>query len=159
NDVTFEYLDKIPFRNRLKKRLEQLWDYEKISIPFKEGNYIYYRKNDGLQNQYVIYRKKTGTEDEELFLDPNTFSNDGTTSLDQLSFSKSGNLAAYSVSEGGSDWRKVIVIDAVKKEIIEDTIVDIEFSYLSWKGDEGFFYSSYDKPEGSELSAKTDQHK
>ncbi len=159
NEVTFGYLEKIPFRNQLKKRLEQLWDYEKISAPFEEGNYIYYRKNDGLQDQYVIYRKKVGTDDEELFLDPNTFSEDGTTSLDQLSFSKSGNLAAYSISEGGSDWRKVIIMDAVKKEIIEDTLVDVKFSDLSWKGDEGFFYSSYNKPEGSELSAKTDQHK
>lgn len=159
NKATFGYLEEIPFRKQLKKRLEQLWDYEKISIPFKEGNYVYYRKNNGLQDQYVIYRKKAGTEEEELFLDPNTFSEDGTTSLDQLSFSKSGNYVAYSVSEGGSDWRKVIVLDAINKEIIEDTLVDIKFAELSWKGDEGFFYSSYDKPEGSELSAKTDTHK
>src|SRR5690606_35919284 len=158
NEVTFGYLEKIPFRNQLKKRLEQLWDYEKISVPSKEGNYIYYRKNDGLQNQYVIYRKKVGSDDEELFLDPNTFSEDGTTALDQLSFSKSGNLVSYSISGGGSDWRKVIVMDAIKKEIIEDTIVDVKFRGLSWKGDEGFFYSSYDKPVGSELYAKTDQH-
>ena len=159
NEVTFGYLEKIPFRNQLKGRLEKLWNFEKISAPFKEGDYTYYYKNDGLQNQYVVYRKKGEEGNEEVFLDPNTFSEDGTTSLGGLSFSKSGNLAAYSISEGGSDWRKVIIKDAKTKEIVEDTIVDVKFSGLSWKGDEGFFYSSYDKPKGSELSAKTDQHK
>ncbi|MCF8713530.1 S9 family peptidase [Joostella atrarenae] len=159
NEVTFGYLEKIPFRDQLKQRLERLWNYEKISAPFKEGDYTYYYKNDGLQNQYVVYRKKGDNGAEEVFLDPNTFSEDGTTSLGGLSFSKSGKLAAYSISEGGSDWRKVIIKDAETKEIVEDTIVDVKFSGLSWKGDEGFFYSSYDKPEGSELSAKTDQHK
>ncbi|MCX2678964.1 prolyl oligopeptidase family serine peptidase [Galbibacter sp. EGI 63066] len=159
NEVTFGYLEKIPFREQLRERLEQLWNYEKITAPFKEGDYTYFYKNDGLQNQYVVYRKKGEEGEEEIFLDPNTFSEDGTTSLSGLSFSKSGKIAAYSISEGGSDWRKVIVKDAETKEIVEDTLVDIKFSGISWKGDEGFFYSSYDKPKGSELSAKTDQHK
>ncbi|WP_335965201.1 prolyl oligopeptidase family serine peptidase [Galbibacter sp. PAP.153] len=159
NEVTFGYLERIPFREQLKKRLEQLWNYEKLSAPFKEGDYTYYYKNDGLQNQYVVYRKKTGDNKEEVFLDPNTFSTDGTTSLSGLSFSKSGKLAAYSISEGGSDWRKIIVKNAETKEIIEDTLADVKFSGISWKADEGFYYSSYDKPKGSELSAKTDQHK
>ena len=158
NETTFSYLDKIPFRNQLKKRLEQLWDYEKISAPFKEGDYTYFYKNDGLQNQYVIYRQKEGAE-KEVFLDPNQFSQDGTISLAGLSFSKNGKLVAYSISEGGSDWRKIIVMDAIKKSIIEDTLVDVKFSGIQWKLNEGFFYSSYDKPEGSELSEMTDQHK
>ncbi|MFD0863224.1 prolyl oligopeptidase family protein [Sungkyunkwania multivorans] len=158
NEVTFGYLNEIPFRTQLKERLEKVWNYEKISRPFKEGDYTYFYKNDGLQNQYVVYRKK-GEGEEEVFLDPNTFSEDGTTSLAGLNFSKDGSLAAYSISEGGSDWRKIIVINAETKEIIEDTIVDVKFSGISWKGNEGFYYSSYDKPEGSELSAKTDQHK
>jgi prolyl oligopeptidase len=158
NQTTFGYLDQIPFRNDLKQRLKKLWNYEKIGSPYKEGDYTYFGKNDGLQNQNVIYRKK-GDSDEEVFLDPNTFSEDGTSSLAGLSFSDNGNIAAYSISEGGSDWRKVIIIDAIKKEIIEDTLVDIKFSGISWKGNDGFFYSSYDKPKGSELSAKTDQHK
>lgn len=158
NAATFGYLDKIPFREDLKNRLEKLWNYEKIGSPFKEGDYTYYYKNNGLQNQYVVYRKK-GDGDEEVFLDPNTFSEDGTTSLMGLSFTKDGSKAAYLISEGGSDWRKGIVIDAETKTIVEDTLVDIKFSGISWKGNEGFFYSSYDKPEGSELSAKTDQHK
>ncbi|WP_318343814.1 prolyl oligopeptidase family serine peptidase [Flagellimonas baculiformis] len=158
NAATFGYFDKIPFREDLKNRLEKLWNYEKVGSPFKEGDYTYYYKNDGLQNQYVVYRKK-GEDKEEVFLDPNTFSEDGTTSLMGLSFTKDGSLAAYLISEGGSDWRKGIVINAETKEIVEDTLVDIKFSGISWKGNEGFFYSSYDKPEGSELSAKTDQHK
>ncbi|MFC4739840.1 prolyl oligopeptidase family protein [Flavobacterium ponti] len=158
NEVTFGYLDKIPFRKQIKERLEKLWNYEKISAPFKEGDYTYFYKNDGLQNQSVLYRKdKNGKE--EVFLDPNTFSKDGTTSLGGINFSKDGSLVAYAISEGGSDWRKVIVMQAVSKEIIGDTIVDVKFSGISWYKNEGFYYSSYDKPKGSELSAKTDQHK
>jgi prolyl oligopeptidase len=158
NKTTFGYLDSISFRDDLKNRLEKLWNYEKLGSPFKEGDYIYFYKNDGLQNQYVVYRKKEGGE-EEVFLDPNTFSEDGTTSLMGLSFTKDGSKAAYLISEGGSDWRKGIVINTETKEIVEDTLVDIKFSGISWKGNDGFFYSSYDKPKGSELSAKTDQHK
>ncbi|MAU27454.1 MAG: S9 family peptidase [Muricauda sp.] len=158
NNVTFGYLDSIPFRDDLKQRLEKIWNYEKLSSPFKEGNYTYFYKNDGLQNQYVVYRKKEDGE-AEVFLDPNTFSEDGTTSLMGLSFTKDGSMAAYLISEGGSDWRKAVVIDAESREIVEDTLVDIKFSGISWKGNDGFFYSSYDKPKGSELSAKTDQHK
>ncbi|MFC4095643.1 prolyl oligopeptidase family serine peptidase [Euzebyella saccharophila] len=158
NKTTFGYLEKIPFREDIKNRLEKLWNFEKLSAPFKEGDYTYFYKNDGLQNQYVVYRSKDdGTP--EIFLDPNTFSEDGTTSLAGLSFTKDGSFAAYLISEGGSDWRKAIIINAKTKEAVEDTLVDIKFSGISWLGNEGFFYSSYDKPEGSELSAKTDQHK
>lgn len=158
NKVTFDYLNKIPYRNALADRLEELWNYEKISSPFSEGGYTYFYKNDGLQNQSVVYRSKSGGEP-EVFLDPNTFSDDGTTSLAQLSFSTDGSLAAYSISEGGSDWRKIIVIDAKTKETIGEPLVDVKFSGISWLGSQGFYYSSYDKPKGSELSAKTDQHK
>ena len=161
NKTTFGYLENIPFREELKQRLTTLWNYEKVGAPFKEGDYSYFYKNDGLQNQYVIYRYKTGQDPDktEVFLDPNTFSEDGTISLGGLSFSENGSLAAYSISEGGSDWRKVLVMNAQSKEIIEDTIVDVKFSGISWLKNEGFYYSSYDKPKGSELSAKTDQHK
>ena len=158
NVVTYGYLEQISYRNQLKSRMEQLWNYEKISAPFKEGDFTYYYKNNGLQNQSVLYRKdKTGKE--EIFLDPNTFSKDGTTSLGGINFSKDGSLVAYAISEGGSDWRKVIVMEAKTKKIIGDTIVDVKFSGVSWYKNEGFYYSSYDKPVGSELSAKTDQHK
>ncbi len=161
NKTTFGYLENIPFREELKERLTTLWNYEKVGAPFKEGDYSYFYKNDGLQNQYVIYRYKTGQgpDQAEVFLDPNTFTEDGTISLGGLSFSDNGSLAAFSISEGGSDWRKVLVMNAQSKEIIEDTIVDVKFSGISWLKNEGFYYSSYDKPEGSELSAKTDQHK
>jgi prolyl oligopeptidase len=161
NKTTFGYLENIPFREELKQRLTTLWNYEKVGAPFKEGDYSYFYKNDGLQNQYVIYRYKTGQDPDktEVFLDPNTFTEDGTISLGGLSFSENGSLAAYSISEGGSDWRKVLVMNAQSKEIIEDTIVDVKFSGISWLKNEGFYYSSYDKPKGSELSAKTDQHK
>lgn len=158
NEITFNYLDQIPFRNKIKNRMEAIWNYERISAPSKEGKFSYFYKNNGLQNQSVLYRRdETGKE--EIFLDPNTFSKDGSTSLSDVSFSKDGSIVAYSISEGGSDWRKVIVMNAVTKKILEDTLVDIKFSGVSWKGNEGFYYSSYDKPEGSELSAKTDQHK
>ena len=159
NKVTFDYLEQIPFREDLKKRLSDLWNYEKVGSPFKEGDYTYFYKNDGLQNQYVLYRFKNEGDEPEVFLDPNTFSEDGTTSLSGVSFSKNGKLAAYSISEGGSDWRKVIIKDAETKEIVEDTLVDVKFSGISWLGNKGFYYSSYDKPKGSELSAMTDQHK
>jgi prolyl oligopeptidase len=158
NEVTFDYLSQIPYRAQLKERLTKLMDYEKVGAPFKEGKYTYFYKNDGLQNQYVIYRQ-LGEGEPEVFLDPNSFSADGTTSLAGITFSNDGSLAAYQISEGGSDWRKVIIIDVESKKQIEDTLVDIKFSGLSWQGNDGFYYSSYDKPEGSELSAKTDQHK
>jgi prolyl oligopeptidase len=158
NQVTFGYLSTIPYRNTIKERMEKLWNYEKVSAPFKEGKYTYYYKNNGLQNQSVLYRKDA-SGNEELFLDPNTFSKDATTSLADISFSKDGSLCAYSISEAGSDWRKVIFINAETKQTITDKLIDVKFSGLSWKGNEGVYYSSYDKPKGSELSAKTDQHK
>ena len=158
NKVTFDYLAQIPYREQIKQQMADLWNYEKISSPFKEGDYTYFYKNDGLQNQYVVYRQKDGQQ-AEVFLDPNSFSEDGTTSLAQLSFSKDGSIAAYSISEGGSDWRKIIIIDAESKKVLEEPLVDVKFSDISWKSNDGFFYSSYDKPKGSELSAKTDQHK
>ena len=159
NEVTFNYLENIPYRNKLKERLTKLWDYEKLSAPFTEGGKIYFFKNDGLQNQSVMYRKTSEEAKAEVFLDPNKFSEDGTTSLAGMSFSEDGEKLAYAISEGGSDWRKIIVMNSENKELIGDTIRDVKFSGISWKGDDGFYYSSYDKPDGSELSAKTDQHK
>ena len=158
NNVTFNYLEKIPYRTQLKERLTALVNYERIGTPFNEGDYTYFYKNDGLQNHRVLYRKKTAGK-EEVFLDPNTFAEDGTTSLSSVSFSKNGKTVAYSISEGGSDWRKIIVMDVESKKIKEDTLIDVKFSGISWYKNEGFYYSSYDKPKGSELSAKTDQHK
>lgn len=157
---TQNYLSKIPFRDQIKNQLKEIWNYEKISAPFKEGDYTYYSKNDGLQAQSVYYRTNNKTKVTEVFLDPNKFSEKGTTSLAQLSFNKKGTLAGYSISEGGSDWNKIIIIDAITKKQIDETLVDVKFSGISWLGDEGFYYSSYDKPkEGTVLSGMTDKHK
>ncbi|MDN5288708.1 MAG: family peptidase [Mucilaginibacter sp.] len=160
NKVTQNYLGQIPYREEMRKRLELLWNYEKYSAPFKEGKYTYFSKNDGLQSQSVVYRQIGDNGTPEIFLDPNKFSADGTTSLQGLDFSKDGSLAAYQISEGGSDWRKVIVIKTGDKSVIGDTLTDIKFSGIAWKGTDGFYYSSYDKPKaGSQLSGMTQYHK
>ncbi|MEJ7740878.1 MAG: prolyl oligopeptidase family serine peptidase [Chitinophagaceae bacterium] len=159
NAVTQEYLTRIPFRDAIQKRLTSLWNYEKYSAPFKEGGYTYYYKNNGLQNQFILYRQKSDVA-QEVFLDPNKFSPDGTTSLAGIDFTKDGSLAAYLISEGGSDWRKVIIINTSTKQQLDDTLRDVKFSGLAWRGNDGFYYSSYDKPaEGSTLSGKTQLHK
>ena len=158
NAVTQAYLAQVPSRDKLKERLKVLLDYEKVGAPFKEGKYTYFFKNDGLQNQAVLYRQLDDGE-AHVFLDPNTFSEDGTTSLASIEFSKDGSLVTYLISERGSDWRKAITIDVETMQSVSETLTDLKFSDISWLGNEGFYYSSYDKPEGSELSAKTDQHK
>ena len=159
NKVSKTYLESIPFRDSIYKRLEKLWNYEKYSAPFKEGRYTYYYKNNGLQSQSVLYRQiREGAS--EVFLDPNVFSMDGTTSLGGIDFSKDGSLAAYLISEGGSDWRKVIVLRTLDKKILEDTLTDVKFSGIAWKGNDGFYYSSYDRPKvGSNLTGMTQHHK
>ena len=160
NKVTQAYLTQIPFRETIRKRLETLWNYEKYGAPSKEGKYLYFSKNTGLQSQSVVYRQLGATGKPEVFLDPNSFSKDGTTSLAGMDFSKDGSLAAYQISEGGSDWRKVIVLRTADKAIIGDTLKDVKFSGLAWKGNDGFYYSSYDKPKaGSQLAGKTQIHK
>ncbi len=160
NKVTQDYLKQIPYREEIRKRLEVLWNYEKYSAPFKEGQYTYFYKNDGLQSQSVLYRQIGDNGTPEIFLDPNKFSADGTTSLQGIDFTKNGELAAYQISEGGSDWRKVIVIKTSDKSVVGDTLKDVKFSGLAWKGTDGFYYSSYDKPtDGSQLSGLTQYHK
>ena len=159
NELTNNYLGQIPFRDNIKKRLTELWNYEKFSAPFKEGEYTYFYKNDGLQNQSVLYRQK-GAGVPEVFLNPNEFSKDGTTSLAGMDFTKDGSLCAFQISEGGSDWRKLIVLDTKTKKQEGDTLMDVKFSGTSWKGNDGFYYSSYDKPKaGSQLSGMTQNHK
>ena len=159
NKLTQAYLAQIPYREALHKRLEQLWNYEKYSAPFKEGKYTYFYKNDGLQSQSILWRQ-VGEGTPEVFLDPNKFSTDGTTSMQGINFTKDGSMAAYQLSEGGSDWRKVIVIKTSDKSIAGDTLTDIKFSGIAWRGNEGFYYSSYDKPgTGSQLSGMTQFHK
>ncbi len=158
NKTTDAYLAQIPYRDAIRKRLTTLWNYEKYGAPFKEGGVTYFYKNDGLQNQSVLYRTLPNGGD-EVFLDPNKFSADGTTSLSGLSFTKDGSLVGYQISEGGSDWGKAIILDAKTKQQIGETMTDLKFSGIAWKGNEGFYYSTYDKPKGSQLSAKTEHHK
>jgi prolyl oligopeptidase len=159
NEVTQNYLSQIPFREEIKNRYKDLFNYEKYSAPFKQGKYTYYYKNSGLQNQSVLYRELPANKDAEVFLDPNTFSKDGTTSLAGIAFSKDGSMAAYNISEGGSDWQKLVVIDAANKKQTGDTL-ELKFSGASWKGNDGFYYSSYQRPSsGNVLSAKNENHK
>ena len=159
NKVTQSYLTNIPFRNAIKERLTKLMNYERSSQPFKEGDYTYFYRNSGLQNQSVLYRQREGGEI-ELFLDPNTFSKDATTSLAGISFSKDGSMLAYQLSTGGSDWTDVVVMKSSDKTIVGDTLTNVKFSGIAWQGNEGFYYSTYDKPaEGSQLSGKTEHHK
>ncbi|AAO07721.1 prolyl oligopeptidase family protein [Vibrio vulnificus] len=158
NAITFDYLGQIGFRQQLREQIAASQDYEKSSQPFVHGEYTYFYKNDGLQNQSVLYRRK-GDEAAQVFLDPNGFSDDGTTSLSGVFFSKDDSLVAYTISEGGSDWRKIFVLNAETGEQIEPEIVDAKFTGVSWLGNQGFYYSRYDKPQGSELSARTEQHK
>ena len=158
NIFTDKYFESLGFKEQIKDGLKQIWDYEKFSSPFREGNYIYFFKNSGLQNQSVLYRKDSqGVE--ELFLDPNSFSEDGTISLSDISFSKDGSVAAYAISEGGSDWRKVFFLDTETKSLLSDSLINVKFSSLSWKNNEGIYYSTYDAPEGSELSSLNNNHK
>ena len=158
NDVTFSYLDKIPYRDAIKRRLKKLWNYERYSVPFKEGGKYYYFHNNGLQNQSILYEQLEGDE-KAIILDPNTLSEDGTTSLGGYSFSKDGRYLAYQISEGGSDWRKVKVKDLSTGKDLEDELNWVKFSGMSWKGN-GFYYSRYPEPkEGDELSARNTNHK
>ena len=144
NEVTQSYLKEIPFREKIKDRLEKLYNYERVYAPTQHGDYEYYFRNDGLQNQNVLYRRDADGQD-EVFLDPNTFSEDGTISLATTSFTKDGSLLGFLISIGGSDWRKAVIMNTETMEVVEDTLQNIKFSGLRWKGNEGFYYSSYDK--------------
>lgn len=158
NVFTYAYLDQIPYRDSLRSRLEQLYNYERVGAPFKEGNSEYYFKNDGLQNQSVMYRVVEGGED-EVFFDPNTLSEDGTVSLSGLEFSEDGSLMAYSISRGGADWQEIYVMKVADKSLLSDKVMDVKFSGTNWLGNDGFFYSTYKDQEGSKLSSKTQNHK
>jgi prolyl oligopeptidase len=147
NEVTFGYLNNIPFRDEVRKRLGEIQNYERISAPRKQGDYYYYSKNSGLQNHNVQYRKKGEDGAEEVFLDPNTFSADGTTSLAGMFFSKDGSLLTILIQEGGSDWRKAVTMQAEDKTVVGDTLRDLKFTGIAWKGNEGFYYGRYENNE------------
>ncbi len=147
NEVTFGYLNNISFRDEVRARLGEIQNYERISAPRKQGDYYYYSKNSGLQNHNVQFRKKGEDGAEEVFLDPNTFSADGTTSLAGMFFSKDGSLLTILIQEGGSDWRKAVTMRAEDKTVIGDTLRDLKFTGIAWKGNEGFYYGRYENTE------------
>ena len=158
NQLTFSVLDKIPFRNDLRKHIEGLFDYAKYSIPEKKSGSYFLFKNNGLQNQDVLYRTKNLKDSLQLVLDPNTLSKDGTIALSGHSFSKNGKYMACLISEGGSDWTKIIVKDLDQNKDLTDSIKWVKFSGASWK-DDGFYYSRYPEPKGTgALSAKNENH-
>jgi len=159
NKITFDYLSKIPFREELKKKLTKIWNYPKYDVPFQKGGRLFYFKNDGVQNQDVLYMQQNLDAEPEVLLDPNLLSEDGTVALAGIGISKNGKYFAYSVARGGSDWNEIYVMEIDGRKMLEDHIEWVKFSGISWKGD-GFFYSSYDKPEeGDELSAQNRFHK
>ena len=159
NKVTFGYLENIPYRGKLKERLEALYNYPKYSAPFKQGENFFFYKNDGLQNQSVLYVQKELDGNPEVLIDPNKFSADGTVRLSGFSLSRDGNLAAYGISRSGSDWEEFHVMDIAGKHTLSDSLSWIKFSGIAWKG-RGFYYSRYDKPvPGKELSSKNETDK
>ena len=159
NKVTFEYLEKIPFRKDVRKRLESLWNYPKYTAPTKEGEYYYYFKNDGLQNQSILYRQKGLSGDPEVFLDPNNLSKEGIVALGAVSFSKNSKYCAYITNKAGSDWGEAFVIDVQTRKLLDDKLDWLKFSGLSWVGDEGFYYSRYPEPdEKTRLSGQNQYH-
>jgi len=159
NKVTFGYLNKIPYRADVKKRLEELYNYPKYTAPFSRGEYLFFFKNDGLQNQDVLYVQKGLESAPEILLDPNKFSADGTSRLGTLDVSSNGRYAAYGISVGGSDWQEIHVMEVATKKPLADDLKWIKFVGAGWAGN-GFFYSRYDTPQpGHELSSKNENQK
>jgi prolyl oligopeptidase len=156
NKVTFGYLEQIPFREKFRARLEEIWNYPKFSAPFREGRQYYFYKNDGLQNQAVLYTQDGLDGEPRVFLDPNNFSDEGTASLTTFSVSKDGKRAVYGVSQGGSDWNEYYVKNVENGELMTDHLQWIKFSGAAWFRD-GFFYGRFDEPsEGKELSSQNE---
>lgn len=158
NEVTEDYLKKIYFRDKIKTRLTEIWNYNKQSAPFKKGNSFFCYKNNGLQNQSVLYIQKSLDDAGEILLDPNKLSTDGTVSLSGLSISKNGKTLAYGISKAGSDWVEIRFKDITTKKDLPDVIKWVKFSGMSWKGN-SIYYSRYAEPTGSALSQKNQFHK
>ena len=159
NKLTYDYLGKIPQREAIKERLAEVWNYEKQSTPWQKGNYLFYYKNDGIQNQSVLYYEDTESKKVDILINPNEFSEDGTTSLGGVSISDDAKYAAYMVSKAGSDWKEVYVINIETGEKMDDHIEWVKFSGINWQ-DNGFYYARYDTPkEGDEFSASNLNHK
>jgi len=158
NKLTFGYLGKIPFRDRLRQRIQDLYNYPKYNAPFRKVGYLYYYKNNGLQNQAVLYRQKGIDGNPQVVIDPNKLSVDGTTRLTNFSISKDGKYAVYALSKGGSDWQTYYVKDMITGMDLPDRIEWVKVSGIAWQGG-GFYYSRYPAPEkGTELSSRNENH-
>lgn len=157
NKVTFDYLAQIPYRKQLQNRLEQVYNYPKYTAPTRKGDWFYFSKNDGLQNQAVLYRQKGLDGKLEVVIDPNKLSTDGTTRLGVFSLSKDGKYAVVGLSKGGSDWQEYQIMDLATKQYLPEKIEWVKVSGAAWQGN-GFYYSRYPKPEGSALAAKNENH-
>ncbi|HEV8367761.1 MAG TPA: prolyl oligopeptidase family serine peptidase [Pyrinomonadaceae bacterium] len=154
NKLTFGFLEAIPARSAIKDRITKLWNYEKYSVPFKEGKRYFYSRNSGLQNQSVLYTVTSLDGQPQLVLDPNTLSTDGTVALSGMQVSNDGKLLAYSLSASGSDWQEWKVRDVETGKDRSDDLKWVKFSGVSWmRDDSGFFYSRYDEPKGDSLKA------
>ncbi|NET24555.1 prolyl oligopeptidase family protein [Okeania sp. SIO1I7] len=152
NKITFNYLEEISERENIKKRLTKIWDYEKYSVPFKEGDRYFYYKNDGLQNQSILYTLPTLDAEPKVLIDPNKFSEDGTVALSGIAISKDGKLIAYGISNSGSDWQEWRIKNIETGEDLPDVLQWIKFNVPAWKNDnQGLFYSRYEQPQGGEL--------
>ena len=161
NKVTFAYLDAIPRREAIRRRLTELWDFEKYEPPVRAGGRYFFRKNDGLRNQSVLYRMDALDDTPRVLLDPNTWSDDGTTALTSFVPSPDGRHLAYGVAEAGSDWQTWWVIEVETQRVLDDEIKWVKFSEASWTRDgKGFFYSRFDAPkEGAEFQGLNLNHK
>lgn len=157
NKVTFGYLEQIPYRKQLQDRLEKIYNYPKYTAPTRKGEWFYFSKNDGLQNQSVVYRQKGLDRTPEVVLDPNKLSADGTTRLSTFKMSKDGRYAVVGTSKGGSDWNEYQVMDLTTMQYLPEKLEWVKVSGASWQGN-GFYYSRYPKPEGSALAAKNENH-
>ncbi len=158
NKVTFAYLDKIPYRAALTKRLKSLFDYAKFGSPSRKGDYYFFSKNDGLQNQSVLYLQKGLNGTPEVLIDPNIWSADGTVRLAGFAPSKDAKLAVYGVSRSGSDWQEYNVMDLSTRRVLSDKVEWVKVSSIAWRGN-GFYYSRYPQPEkGKELSSINENH-
>jgi prolyl oligopeptidase len=157
NKFTHDYINNIPQRSTIKKRLTELWNYERFTTPFSKGGKKFYFKNDGTQNQNVLYQ--ITEEGDKVVLNPNTFSEDGTVALGAISFSKDGKYLAYEVSSAGSDWHSIKIMEMESGKLLEEVIEWVKFSGIAWQGN-AFYYSAYDAPvEGDEFSGKNEFHK
>ncbi len=156
--MTFAYLDKIPYRAQLTKRLSALYNYAKFSSPSRKGDYYFFSKNDGLQNQSVLYIQKGLSGTPEVLIDPNTWSEDGTYRLMGYAASKDGKLLTYGVSRSGSDWQEYRVLDLTTRKLLDDKVEWVKVSSIAWRGN-GFYYSRYPAPaKGTELSSINEDH-